>query len=43
MPDTIRDGRGKGYLAHVDSDNHLHVHATIESTLAHASHLHKDA
>ena len=29
MPDTIRDGSGKGYLAHVDTDGRLHTHSRV--------------
>ena len=28
MPDMIRDGTGKGYLAQVDDNNRIHVHST---------------
>ena len=37
MSEFIKDGRGKGYLAHVDEENNLHVSANIESEIAHRS------
>ena len=36
--EMIRDGMGSGYMAHVDSENHLHTTATTESMIAHRSH-----
>ena len=38
MSDTIKDGTGKGYLALVDSENHLHTAATMEPLITHVSH-----
>jgi hypothetical protein len=34
MPEMLRDGSGGGYLAEVDSDNHLH---TVAHTKTHLS------
>ena len=31
MPDTIRDGKGKGYLAEVDNKNRLHAYSIVEA------------
>jgi hypothetical protein len=49
MPDTIRDGKGRGYLAEVDGDNflrvwaqsipHMHYHSDIEKS-AYSIHFH---
>ncbi len=38
MPNTLQDGTGKGYLAKVDSENHLHTSASVEQMVAHRSH-----
>lgn len=43
MTTMIKDGTGSGFLAEVDSDNHLHVDAITESAIAHASHKNKAA
>ena len=37
MPDMIRDGKGRGYLAEVNADNLLETNAVIETTYAFAS------
>ena len=37
MPDMIRDGVGKGYLAQVDVENRLDVYSTMESEISHES------
>ena len=38
MPEVIRDGTGNGYLAMVDSENHLHVSSVMENMIGHRSH-----
>jgi len=37
MPEMIRDGKGAGYLAHVDKENRLAVYSTMESEISHES------
>jgi len=37
MPDTIRDGTGKGYLAEIDSKNRMRVRATTQNELGYIS------
>ena len=37
MPDMVKDGTGKGYLAQVDSDNHLHTAGNTRSRLSFVS------
>ena len=37
MPDTLRDGTGKGFLAQVDRDNHLHAAVNSASRLSFVS------
>jgi len=43
MPDFIRDGSGKGYLAHVTSENKLRTYATTESEISYESETNKRA
>jgi hypothetical protein len=37
MPDMIRDGKGNGFLAEVDSENRIQAACTTETALAHRS------
>jgi hypothetical protein len=43
MPDMILDGTGSSHFAKVDSENHLHTTASIESMIAHRSHYNASA
>jgi len=43
MPETIRDGQGKGYLAGVDSENRLKNYCTMETEISHESETNKRA
>lgn len=43
MPDTIRDGRGKGYLAGVSSENRLRIGGVSVSKIHHTNYEHQDA
>ena len=36
-PDTIRDGKGRGYLAEVDSENRLRVGSIVQDLISHAN------
>lgn len=41
MPDMIRDGKGKGFLAEVDLENRLKVYSTMENEISYESEINK--
>ena len=43
MPDMIRDGKGKGYLAQITSDNKLRTYATTEDEISFESEINAQA
>jgi len=40
MPDSIKDGTGKGYVAKVDTENRLHTFDTVQSEEVHVAETH---